>query len=376
MKIVVAIDSFKGSISSLQAGNSVALGIRRVKPDADIKIYPIADGGEGTVSALVSGMGGQLKKVKVKNPLYEDIIAEYGILGKTAIIEMAASSGIALLKKERLNPMLATTYGVGQMIKDAIESGCDNFVIGIGGSATNDGGVGMLMALGYEFLDANGKSISFGAKGLADIVTIKDDKVIPKLKDCSFSIACDVKNPLCGEMGCSAVFSPQKGARHNEISVMDKALSHYAEITKQKYQNADMNYPGAGAAGGLGFAFLSYLNASLNPGIDLILREINIEKDIIDADLVITGEGRIDSQTIMGKAPIGIAKLSKKYNKPVIAFSGCVTRDANVCNGNGIDAIFPIVRSACSLEDAMNEENAMNNMADCVEQAIRLFVLK
>ncbi len=374
MKIVIAIDSFKGSITSLEAGNAAAAGIQRCLPDAQIQVMPIADGGEGTVDALISHLNGTYKTVSVKDPLMRDITATYGIAGNLAIMEMSAASGIALLKREELNPMVATTYGVGQMIKDAIDAGCREFLIGIGGSATNDGGVGMLQALGFAFLDENGNDIGFGAAALEKLHSICDKNVIPELKDCKFSIACDVKNPLCGELGCSAIFSPQKGAKPEQIPQMDKAIARYAELTKALNPNADPEFPGAGAAGGLGFAFLAYLNGKLQSGIELILNKIQIEQAISQADLVITGEGRLDGQTVMGKVPVGIARLAKKYDKPVIGFSGCVTREAVACNEHGIDAFFPIVRTPCTLDDAMNPKNAKQNMADCVEQAIRLYV--
>ncbi len=376
MRIVVAIDSFKGSITSLEAGNSAKEGIKRVFPDAKIVVKPIADGGEGTVVSLTEGLGGKMRKVKVKNPLGKEIFAEYGIVDKTAIIEMAASSGIALLKKEELDPYIATTFGVGEIISDAIDCGIRDFIIGIGGSATNDGGVGMLMALGFEFLDKDGKSVPPGAKGLSEIFKISDENVRSELFDCTFNIACDVKNPLCGDNGCSRVFGPQKGAKKEDIKALDKALEHYAQKTKEKYPDSDKNYPGSGAAGGLGFAFMSYLGGKLTSGINLILDKINIEEDIKDADLVITGEGKIDSQTVMGKAPSGIAGIAKKYNLPVIAFSGCATKDASICNEHGIDGIFPIVRGACSLEDAMDINNAKENMADTVEQVMRMWKIK
>ena len=375
LKIVIAIDSFKGSMTSVEAGNASALGIKRCFPDAQIQVLPIADGGEGTVEALVEGLNGSFKSVTVKNPLYRDTVAQYGIVGNTAIIEMASASGIALLQKEELNLMIATTYGVGEIIKDAIFSGCRDFIIGIGGSATNDGGVGMLQALGFEFLDEDKNAVSFGAVVLDKIKYINDEYVLPELKDCKFNIACDVKNPLYGKNGCSAVFAAQKGATPEQIGILDKSIIHYANKTKEKYPMTDPNFAGSGAAGGLGFAFRSYLNGKLQSGIELILEKINIEKSIKDADLVITGEGRLDSQTIMGKAPIGIAKLAKKHKKPVIALSGCVTNEATVCNAHGIDAFFPIIRTPCTLDEAMNSQNAKNNMADCVEQVMRVWKL-
>lgn len=376
MNVVIAIDSFKGSMSSVQAGRAAADGVKRVIPDAEVFVKPIADGGEGTVESLVEGLNGTLKEVTVKNPLGREITCQYGIIGDTAIVEMAQASGIALIKKEELNPMETTTYGVGEILKDAILSGCRKFIIGIGGSATNDCGIGMLQALGYEFIDRNGNEVPFGAKALDMITEIRDDNAMKELKECSFNIACDVKNPLCGENGCSVIFAPQKGATQDMVKAMDKAMEHYSKVVSTKYINADKNFPGAGAAGGLGFAFMTFLGGKLQSGIELILDKISIEKSIMEADLVITGEGKIDSQTVMGKAPIGIARLAKKHNKPVIAFSGCVTRDASVCNSHGIDAVFPIVRSACTLEEAMDCDNAYNNMADCAEQVMRLWQVR
>lgn len=376
MNVVIAIDSFKGSMSSVQAGRAAADGVKRVIPDAEVFVKPIADGGEGTVESLVEGLNGTLKEVTVKNLLGREITCQYGIIGDTAIVEMAQASGIALIKKEELNPMETTTYGVGEILKDAILSGCRKFIIGIGGSATNDCGIGMLQALGYEFIDRNGNEVPFGAKALDMITEIRDDNAMKELKECSFNIACDVKNPLCGENGCSVIFAPQKGVTQDMVKAMDKAMEHYSKVVSTKYINADKNFPGAGAAGGLGFAFMTFLGGKLQSGIELILDKISIEKSIMEADLVITGEGKIDSQTVMGKAPIGIARLAKKHNKPVIAFSGCVTRDASVCNSHGIDAVFPIVRSACTLEEAMDCDNAYNNMADCAEQVMRLWQVR
>ena len=377
MNIVIAIDSFKGSLTSLDAGMAAAEGIVRAIPDAKISVRPIADGGEGTVEALCLGLGGIKMAIDVTGPLGEKVKAEYGLIPKTktAIIEMSAASGITLVSDDKRNPLNTTSYGVGELIADAIKRGCRSFIIGIGGSATNDGGIGMLQALGFDILDKDGKNVSFGAKGLEEIKTISTENVIPELSECSFSIACDVTNPLCGENGCSVVFGPQKGADEAEISNMDKWLSDYADLTKTIFPNADKNAKGAGAAGGLGFAFMTFLNGQLKGGIDLILRETRLEEYIKTADIVVTGEGRLDSQTVMGKAPSGVASIAKKYGKKVIAFSGCVTKDAHICNEHGIDAYFPIVRGACSLEEAMNPDNAFENMSDTAEQVFRLFSL-
>ncbi len=373
MRVTVAIDSFKGSMSSIEAGIAASEGILRVFPDAAVDVFPIADGGEGTVDALIKGLDGELIALNVKNPLGENIDAVYGIVNKTtAIIEMSAAAGITLISKEQLNPMNTTTYGVGQMIKDAAGRGCRDFIIGIGGSATNDGGIGMLQALGYDFSDADGNSVPYGANGLLRIDRINDKNALKELKECSFSIACDVTNPLCGENGCSKIFAPQKGATAEQIELMDSAMKRYADLTKRYNPKANENMPGAGAAGGLGFAFMSYLNAELKKGIDLILNLIGIEEKIKNSDIVITGEGKLDLQSVMGKVPVGIARMSKKYGKRVIAFAGAVLRDAVACNKEGIDAFFPIVRMPCSLEDAMNKENAKTNLADTAEQVFRL----
>lgn len=386
MKIVVAIDSLKESLTSIQAGEAIEKGIKKVDLEAEVVIKPLADGGEGTVDALVDGMGGNMEFIKVTGPARKSVLAKYGIIRptksdmeetSTAIMEMSQAAGITQVTDKERNPLYTTTYGVGQMIVDAIHKGCRRFIMGIGGSATNDGGVGMLQALGYDFLDKDGNQIKHGAIGLKDLVQIKDDKAIPELKDCEFHIACDVTNPLCGEQGCSVIFGPQKGATEQMIKDMDHWLADYAKIAKESFTKADADKPGTGAAGGLGFAFLTFTNATLKSGVDLILHETKLEEEIKDADIVITGEGCLDAQTAMGKAPIGVAKLAKKYGKLVLGFSGAVTKGATACNEAGIDAYFPIVRSAVSLEDAMKKKNAQENLIDTVEQVFRLIkVLK
>jgi len=372
MKIVVAIDSFKGSLTSLQAGNAAAEGISRVYPDAQVTVFPIADGGEGTVVALTTALRGNLQTVEALDPLGRPIQCEYGIVGNTAVIEMSCAAGITLLTAEERNPMRTTTYGVGQVIADAISKGCRDFIVGIGGSATNDGGIGMLQALGFGILDKAGHQVPLGGAGLEKIASITTENTLPELSKCTFRIACDVTNPLCGETGCSAIYGPQKGATPEQIAQMDGWLNTYADKVKAVFPDSDQNMPGAGAAGGIGFAFFSFLNGMPYSGIDLILGELRIEDTIRNSDLVITGEGRLDAQTVMGKAPIGIARIAKKYGKPVIAFSGCVTPETGVCNGHGIDAFFPIVKGACTIEQAMAIQNAYPNMADTAEQAFRL----
>lgn len=377
MKIVVAIDSFKGSLASLEAGDAVAQGILRAAPNAEVVVRPLADGGEGTVQALVSGMHGTLQRVTVTGPMGTPVEGNYGILpdGRTAVLEMAEAAGITLVKPEDRDPLRATTYGVGEMIRDAISKGCRRFLVGIGGSATNDGGVGMLQALGYGFLDVSGRSIAPGAVGLADLAVITTHKVMPELAQCEFKIACDVTNPLCGPQGCSAIYGPQKGATSNTIAQMDGWLARYAALAAQLFPGkADAERPGTGAAGGMGFAFLGFTQAELASGIDLVLAETGLEGHLLDADLVITGEGRLDGQTAMGKAPVGVARLAKQHGKTVIAFAGSVTPDAGACNRAGIDAFFPILRGICTLEEAMRPENARRNLADAAEQAFRLWM--
>ena len=374
MNVVIAIDSLKGSLSSMEAGMAIKEGIRRVHKDASVTIRPLADGGEGTVDALVEGMNGTREQITVTGPLGAPVACDYGIIecSKTAIIEMSGAAGITLVPNEERNPFNTTTYGVGEVILDAMEKGCRRFIVGIGGSATNDGGVGMLQALGYDFLDKDGNQIPFGAKGLETLASISDDHVIETVKDCEFYIACDVTNPLCGPEGASAIYGPQKGATPEMITAMDTWLAAYASLAKESFEHADATLPGTGAAGGMGFAFLTFTNATLQSGIDLVLQETNLEDYVKDADIVITGEGRLDCQTAMGKAPIGVAKLAKKYDKKVLAFAGCVTDDAVECNSHGIDAFFPILRSIVTLDDALNKENARKNMADTVEQVFRL----
>ena len=377
MKIVTAIDSFKGSMTSIEAGNAFSDGFHRVFPDAEIIVRPLADGGEGTVEALTNGMNGHLEHVMVSGPFGQPIDCAYGLIqdSMTAVIEMSGAAGITLVPAEDLNPLKATTYGVGEVIADAIKKGCRRFIIGIGGSATNDGGAGMLQALGFGLLDDNGKEIPRGAEGLEKLAVITTDQVIPELSECTFRIACDVTNPLCGSNGCSSVFGPQKGAGPEDIEKMDRWLARYAKVARALHPDADPEFPGTGAAGGMGFAFRTFLPAKLESGIQIVLEETRLESYLKDADLIITGEGRLDCQTAMGKVPVGVANLAKAHGKPVIAFAGSVTDDASACIECGIDAYFPIVRGVSTLEEACDNENARKNMAAAAEQAARLIKL-
>lgn len=378
MKAVIAIDSLKGSLSSIEAGNAIAEGIRHANDQNLTVVRPLADGGEGTVDALVYAMNGEMQEITVTGPLGLPVHCTYGIIRdtKTAVLEMSGAAGITLIPDEKKNPLHTTTYGVGEVIKDAISKGCRRFIVGIGGSATNDGGVGMLQALGYGFLDKEGKQIPFGAKGLEMLDSITDNGILPELAKCQFKIACDVTNILCGKTGCSAVYGPQKGATPEMIRQMDQWLGAYASLAQQTYPKANPDQPGTGAAGGLGFAFLTFTNAVLESGIQIVLEETQLERYIKDADIVITGEGRLDGQTAMGKAPVGVARLAKKYGIPVIAFAGSVTKDASECNKNGIDAFFPILRSITTLAEAMEPEHAKNNLTDTAEQVFRLLAVK
>ena len=376
MKITVAIDSFKGSISSLEAGEAVERAALSVFPDANVSVIPLADGGEGTVAAIHYAVGGTIHKLSVKGPLGDRVNAEYCILPSgVAVIEMASAAGITLIQQDKRDPKIATTYGVGELILDAISRGCRKFVVGIGGSATNDGGAGMLSALGYKLLNKHGEHIPLGAIGLSELDKIIKTSVSPELSECEFTVACDVKNPLIGPNGASCVFGPQKGADSNDVVILDKCLEHFSDIVLKTFCKDHSYTEGAGAAGGLGFAFISFLGAKLTSGISLVTDYLGLEEHIKCSDLVITGEGRLDSQSSMGKAPIGVASIAKKYDKPVVAFAGSVSSDASVCNNFGIDAFFSIAQGACSLTEAMDKHNATRNLQHTAEQALRLFAV-
>ncbi len=376
MNIVVAMDSFKGSLSSMEAGQAVRAGITQADPSTQVTVRPLADGGEGTVEALISGMGGQRQQVTVTGPLGAPVVCTYGILPATgtAVVEMSGAAGLPLVPEPQRNPLYTTTYGVGEVIRDAITKGCRRFLVGIGGSATNDGGVGMLQALGYGFLDGEGRPIPHGAQGLSQLARITLDGVLPQLAECEFRVACDVTNVLCGPQGCSAVYGPQKGATPEMVQDMDQWLDHYAQLARAVYPDtAHPDAPGTGAAGGLGFAFQTFTRGVLEPGVSIVLEETHLEKFIREADLVITGEGRLDGQTSMGKAPVGVAQLAKRYHKPVVALAGCVTSDAAACHAQGIDAFFPVLPGPCSLEQAMEPDTTRANLAATAQQVFRLF---
>lgn len=374
MKIAIAIDSFKGSLSTTVAADAVAEAVKAVYPEAQIRCYPLADGGEGTVAAIAASTDATLYSARVCGPLGKPVSAEYAVVdGTVAVMEMSAAAGITLVAEKDRNPLKTTTRGVGELIKHAMDRGCRKFVMGIGGSATNDGGTGMLSALGYRFSDRDGKDICDGAAGLKELMHVDATNADPRLQECDFRIACDVKNPLCGDQGCSAVFGPQKGATPEMIKNMDSWLLRFAELTKEINPTASPDFPGAGAAGGMGFAALAYLGGRLESGIGLVMELNRLKAEIGEADLVITGEGRLDGQSAMGKAPVGVAAAAKKFGKPVIAFCGCVGNGAAELNEYGIDAYFPILQTPCTAEEAMDIGNARKNLRATAEQALRLY---
>lgn len=427
-KILVAVDSFKGSMTSLEAGNAIKKGIKSILPDTEVRVRPVADGGEGTTDALIYGRDGvSRERCYVTGPLGDRITAEYTIYnaadGRTAVMEMAEAAGLPLVPENRRDPMHTTTYGVGEMINDAVSKGCERFIIGIGGSATNDGGIGMLQALGFSCLDVNGHEVPYGAEGLGvlerivipgkmlvrknsselavadpvdtpivgtaaisgagavDESCVDDDDFAYRLSRCTFSIACDVTNPLVGELGCSRVFAPQKGADAETVEIMDGYMKNYADVVERSAEGkSDRNTPGAGAAGGLGYAFLMFLGGKLMPGIDIVLSEIGLEADVEWADTVITGEGRIDAQTMMGKTPLGVAKLAKKHGKYVIAIGGCLGDGAENCVKEGLFNECYAVNNVLGIDDsdseqvrtAMKPENAAANLTTCAAKITEL----
>lgn len=376
MKVIVAIDSLKGSLSSLEAGKAVEDGIKKAIPTAEVMIRPVADGGEGTVSALTSGLNGRLEKAEVTGPLGQKVKAVYGILpDKTAVIEMAEAAGLPLVPDDQRNPMHTTTYGVGELIQQALEKGCRKFIVGIGGSATNDGGTGMLQALGCHFYKKDGTEICPGAEEIEEIARVDIGGMDRRLEECRFEIACDVTNPLCGERGASAVFAPQKGADARMVGRLDDALSHLADVTEEVLKTDNRNLPGAGAAGGLGFAFASYLGGDLRPGVEIVLDAVLPEKELSEADIVVTGEGRFDGQTAMGKAPVGIAKRAKEKDCMVLVFAGSIepqgvrkVQDEMQL----VDGAFPILPGVMTLEEAMQKTVAYENMSYTAEQVFRV----
>ncbi len=373
--LVFAFDSFKGSLSSLQAGEAAAKAAKEVMPESINKIVPVADGGEGTVEAIVSALNGDIITARATAPLGNKIEASYGVCGDTAVIEMAAASGLTLVAEENRNPWLTTSFGTGELIHDAIKRGCRKFLIGIGGSATNDGGTGMLRALGYRFLDKEGNEISGTGGETGKIAETDFTGILPELKDCSFTVACDVSNPLTGKNGASHVFAPQKGATPEMVEKLDAGLSSFARIIAGTTGKDLSAYPGAGAAGGLGFAFISFLNARLAPGIEMVLDAVKfdsiLEKASKEKSVVFTGEGRLDRQTCMGKAPYGILKRALKYGIPVIALGGSIEpgAEASLLNA-GFTKVRSITPEGMPLSEAMKPEIAAKNIKTMIRQLL------
>ncbi|SKC33326.1 Glycerate 2-kinase [Photobacterium piscicola] len=356
MKIIIAPDSYKESLTAMEVATAIEAGFRQVIPTAEYIKLPMADGGEGTVQSLVDASNGTIIEHAVTGPLGTQVNAFFGLMGdgKTAVIEMAAASGLHLVSPDLRNPMLTTSYGTGELILAALDHGVNHIIVGIGGSATNDGGIGMAQALGVQLLDSNGQALKFGGQALAQLATIDITTVDPRLANIKLEVACDVDNPLCGEKGASQVFGPQKGATPAMVATLDQHLAHYAAIIKQDLGVDIKNTAGAGAAGGMGAALLGLFNAQLRSGIEIVIDAVNLGDIVQDADLVITGEGRIDSQTIHGKTPIGVARTAKQYHKPVIGIAGCLSQDCGVVYDHGIDAVFSVVPAAMSLEQAFS----------------------
>lgn len=372
MKIVIAPDSYKGSLTALEVANNMEKGVKRVFKDSVVEKIPMADGGEGTVQSLIDSTAGKIINIKVTGPILKEVNAFYGILGdgKTAIIEMAAASGLPLISADEKNPLKTTTYGTGQLVKDALDRGCRNIIIGLGGSATNDGGLGVAKALGVKFLDINGNDIGEGGGNLNKLASIDVSNIDPRIKESNIIAACDVDNPLCGPEGASNVFGPQKGADKAMIEILDRNLANYADIIKKDLSMDIINTPGAGAAGGLGAGLLAFFNAKIKRGIDIVIDIAKLEEKVQDADIVLTGEGMIDFQTAFGKTPFGVAKIAKKYNLPVIAIAGGIGKNAESLYEKGFDSIFPIVDSPMPLDKAM--ENSGILIEKTVERVLRV----
>lgn len=375
LTIVLAPDSFKESMTAKEVCESMEAGIKKINKNITCIQVPMADGGEGTMQSLVDATDGKIYSLNVVGPLGDEIKAEYGILGdgEIGILEMASASGIQLVPKEKRNPLITTSYGTGQLIKACLDKGVKKLLIGIGGSATNDGGAGVIQALGGKLLDENGNELAFGGGQLKNLYKIDLTNFDKRIKDIKIEVACDVNNPLCGERGASNVFGPQKGANAEVIELLDEGLKHYADIIKKQFGKDVLNVPGAGAAGGLGAGLMVFLNGQLKKGIEMVIEYSGLEEKVKNADMVWTGEGSIDFQTQYGKTPLGVATVAKKYNKPVIALAGRVGDNIDVLYEKGIDSIFGIVRELTTLDEALL--NGKKNIQKTSEDIIRLINL-
>ena len=376
MKIVIAPDSFKESLTALEVANAIETGFKRIFPNAEYVKLPMADGGEGTVQSLVDATQGCLIEAEVTAPLGNQVKSFFGLSGdgKTAIIEMAAASGLHLVPMDKRNPCQTTSFGTGELIKQALNLGVQHIILGIGGSATNDGGAGMLQALGLRLLDKNGQSIGFGGTALSNLAEIQLADLDPRLQHVQIEVACDVNNPLCGERGASAIFGPQKGATPEMVKELDAALAHFAEIADRDCGKQIKEQSGAGAAGGMGGGLLLLPNVQLKAGVQIVLDNLKFAEQVKDADLVITGEGRMDAQSILGKTPIGVARTAKQFNRPVIAIAGCLREDYEVVYEHGIDAVFPIIRNLGDLPTILKQGE--QNLISTAQNVARLLSLK
>ncbi len=374
MKIVIAPQGFKGNLNSRQVGLAIENGIKRVLPGAETIVKPMADGGEGTAQTLVEATGGRLITTEATGPLSKPVSAQWGLLGDkaTAVIETAAASGLTLVPTEQLNPLSTTTYGTGELILAALDHGCRELIIGIGGSATNDGGAGMAQALGVQLLDSRGMAVPFGGAALAELEHVDVSRLDPRLANCKVLLACDVTNPLCGIEGASAVYGPQKGATPEMVSHLNAALSHYADVIYRDLGVDFRNDSGAGAAGGLGMGLMVFLKAEVMSGIDMVIRSTGLTKELEDADLVFTAEGRIDSQTVRGKTPVGIARKAKEFGLPVIALAGEVADGYQAVYQQGIDAVFSITPGPISLDQSLAQAEKL--VANVAENTMRLYI--
>ncbi len=373
MKIVIAPQGFKGNLTALEVAQAIEEGVKRIVPNAETVLKPMADGGEGTVQALVDATGGELITTEVTGPLEERVNAHWGILSDkaTAVIEMASASGLPLVPQEKRNPFITTTYGTGELIRTALDRGCRKLIIGVGGSATNDGGAGMAQALGARFLDAENKELPFGGMALARLERIDISGMDSRLADFEVTLASDVNNPLCGPRGASAIYGPQKGATPEMVQQLDSALSHYADVIKRDLDIDVRDVPGAGAAGGLGLGLMVFLKARAVPGIDVVIRATNLVADLKDAEIVFTAEGRIDCQSAMGKVPTGVALAAKEFGATVIALAGEVADDCRVVFEQGIDAVLSIAPGPITLDQSMTDaEKLLANAAECAMRFI------
>lgn len=362
MKIVIAPDSWKESLSALEVATAIEDGFRQIFPDAEVVKIPMADGGEGTVEAMVAATQGRIVTLSVTGPLGEPVEAFYGLSGdeKQAFIEMAAASGLESVPTARRDPRITTSWGTGELIRHALDAGVRHIIIGLGGSATNDGGAGMVQALGAGLLDAQGEQIAGGGEALSQLERIDTRRLDPRLAECRIEVACDVTNPLTGEEGATAVFGPQKGATPDMIRQLDEALTHYGKIIERDLDKSVLTLKGGGAAGGMGVALYAFCGAELRQGVEIVTEALSLDAAVRHADLVITGEGRIDSQTIHGKVPIGVARVAKRYDIPVIGIAGSLTKDVGVVYDHGLDAIFSVIPRICTLDEAL--ENAADNL--------------